>query len=301
MSTATITGASAPSRHGSGAIAGRDLRLLLMAPALIAVLLLFVYPFAYGVLLSLAPAEGGPFANYLRFFAEPRLYQTVATTLKISLPVTIFNLLVALPAAYLLRVPSARQRLVAAVLVIPMTLGTVLVAQGMLTYLAPNGWLNRMLLALGLVAQPIQVLHGPLAVILSLVITGFPFAFLMLLSYVTGIDPSLGRAAATLGASPWGQFKRVYLPLLVPGLVTTFCLVFVQAFAVFPSAVLLGSPAGSTRVISLAAYEAAYEDFNYSMASSIAIVMGVVQLAVVLVALGIRRAAYKGPASGGKG
>src|SRR3546814_6617032 len=100
------------------------------------------------------------------------------------------------------------------------------------------------------------LLHGPLAVEFSLLITGFPFAFLMLLAYVTGIDPSLSRAAATLGASPFAQFRRIYLPLLVPGLVATFCLVFVQAFAVFPSAVLLGSPAGSTRVISLAAYEA---------------------------------------------
>src|SRR3546814_4762816 len=52
--------------------------------------------------------------------------------------------------------------------------------------------------------------------------------------------------------------------------------------------------------ISLAAYEAAYEEFNFSMASSIAIVMGIVQLAVVLVALGVRQAAYRGPASGGK-
>lgn len=288
-------------RHTSGAVAGRDLRVLLVIPAVLAVMLLFVYPFGYGLLLSLKPAEGNWLANYTRFFSEPRLYETIATTLKISLPVTIFNLLIALPMAFLLRVPSLKQRLIAAVLVIPMTLGTVLVAQGMLTYLSPNGWLNRGLLTLGLIAEPLKILHGPLAVELSLVITGFPFAFLMLLSYVTGIDPSLSRAAATLGASPLAQFKRIYLPLLVPGLVTTFCLVFVQAFAVFPSAVLLGSPAGSTRVISLAAYEAAYEDFNYSMASSIAIVMGVVQLVVVLLALGIRRAAYRGPASGGKG
>ncbi|MBS0455417.1 MAG: ABC transporter permease [Proteobacteria bacterium] len=285
----------------NGVVAGRDLRVLLLVPAVLAVLMLFIYPFAYGVLLSIRPAEGAWTANYVRFFSEPRLYQTIGTTLLISLPVTIFNLLIALPMAYLLRVPSRTQRLIAAALVIPMTLGTVLVAQGMLTYLSPNGWFNRTLLHLGFISQPLQLLHGPLAVILSLVITGFPFAFLMLLSYVTGIDPSLGRAASTLGASPAAQFKRVYLPLLVPGLVTTFCLVFVQAFAVFPSAVLLGSPAGSTRVISLAAYEAAYEDFNYSMASSIALVMGAVQLVIVLFALGIRRAAYRGPASGGKG
>jgi putative spermidine/putrescine transport system permease protein len=293
--------AAQPVHHVSGAIAGRDLRILLVIPAVLAILVLFIYPFGYGVVLSLRPSEGSWLANYSRFFSEPRLYETITTTLKISLPVTIFNMLIALPMAFLLRVPSLKQRLIAAVLVIPMTLGTVLVAQGMLTYLSPNGWFNRSLLSMGLIAEPLRILHGPLAVELSLLITGFPFAFLMLLSYVTGIDPSLSRAAATLGASPFEQFRRIYLPLLVPGLVATFCLVFVQAFAVFPSAVLLGSPAGTTRVISLVAYEAAYEEFNYSMASSIAIVMGIVQLVVVLIALGIRRAAYRGPASGGKG
>ena len=52
----------------------------------------------------------------------------------------------------------------------------------------------------------------------SLVITGFPFAFLLVLSYLSGIDPTLERAAATLGAG-WAQrFRRITLPLLAPGL-----------------------------------------------------------------------------------
>src|SRR3546814_4510992 len=82
--------------------------------------------------------------------------------------------------------------------------------------LSPNGWLNRTLMALDIIKEPLRLLHGPLAVEFSLLITGFPFAFLMLLAYVTGIDPSLSRAAATLGASPFAQFRRIYLPLLVP-------------------------------------------------------------------------------------
>ena len=81
-------------------------------------------------------------------------------------------------------------------------------------------------------------------VLISLVISGFPFAFLLILSYITGIDPGLARAAATLGADPKAQFRHIYLPLLAPGLAMCFCLAFVQAFSVFPSAVLLGSPAG---------------------------------------------------------
>jgi putative spermidine/putrescine transport system permease protein len=63
------------------------------------------------------------------------------------------------------------------------------------------------------------------------------------------------------------------LLLLAPGLAMCFCLAFVQAFSVFLSAVLLGSPAGPTRVISIAAYEAAFEQYDYSLASAIAMIM----------------------------
>jgi len=79
------------------------------------------------------------------------------------------------------------------------------------------------------------------------------------------------------------------------------CLSFVQAYSVFPSAVLLGAPAGPTRVISIAASEAAFESYDYSLASTIAIVMGFVQLVVVAAMLGAKRYFYSGPVSGGKG
>ena len=88
--------------------------------------------------------------------------------------------------------------------------------------------------------------------LISLVVSGFPFAFLLILSYITGIDPVLARAAATLGAAPGAQFRHIYLPLLAPGLAMCFCLSFVQAFSVFPSAVA-GLAGGPTWVISIAA------------------------------------------------
>ncbi len=74
-----------------------------------------------------------------------------------------------------------------------------------------------------------------------------------------------------------------------------------QAFSVFPSAVLLGAPAGPTRVNSLAAYQAAFEEYDYSLASAIAMIMGAVQLGVVVSILALRGLMYRGPAGGGKG
>jgi len=279
---------------------GLDAVTLLVVPAAAFLIALFIYPFAYGLWLSFNPKSGPAFANYGRFFDDAFLYGTVATTLWLALPVTILNLVLAVPVALRVRLIE-RPRLLTTILVVPITLGTVLVAEGLLNYLGPQGWFNRTLLTLGIVAEPIRLVHNYWGVFLSLMITGFPFTFLLTLSYVTGVDPALERAAATLGAAGWDRFREIILPLLLPGLSITFCLSFVQAFSVFPSAVLLGAPAGPTRVISIAAYQAAFEEYDYSLASAIAMIMGLVQLAIVAAILGARTLLYRGPTSGGKG
>ncbi len=291
MTTARETAARAPS----------DRALLLVIPAAAFMLLLFVYPFLYGLVLSFNPKQGGWLANYHFFFATDNEWPTIWTTLRLALPATLINVGLALPIAYKMRVKTRYQRWVTTILVVPITLGTVLIAEGMLTYFGPRGWLSQFLQLVHLYDGPIRLTHNYWGVLISLIISGFPFAFLLILSYVTGIDPVLARAAATLGADPKAQFRHVYLPLLAPGLAMCFCLAFVQAFSVFPSAILLGSPAGPTRVISIAAYEAAFEQYDYSLASAIAMLMGLVQLVIVAAVLGLRSAFYRGPVGGGKG
>ena len=78
-------------------------------------------------------------------------------------------------------------------------------------------------------------------------------------------------------------------------------LAFVLAFSVFPSANLVGEPANETRVMAIAAYQAAFEKYDYSMASTIAVLMGVFELLVITVALLWRGRFYTGPAARGKG
>jgi len=278
-----------------------DRTLLLVVPAALFMLLLFVYPFLYGLLLSFEPPQGGWLANYQKFFTTDNLWSTIWTTLRLALPATLINVGFALPIAFKMRQKSRYQRVVTTILVVPITLGTVLIAEGMLTYFGPKGWLAQTLQFLHIYEGSIRLTHNYWGVLISLVISGFPFAFLLILSYITGIDPVLARAAATLGADRRAQFRHIYLPLLAPGLAMCFCLSFVQAFSVFPSAVLLGSPAGPTRVISIAAYEAAFEQYDYSLASAIAMIMGAVQLVIVALALGVRNLFYRGPVTGGKG
>jgi putative spermidine/putrescine transport system permease protein len=279
---------------------GLDGVTLLVLPCVAAVVALFVYPFFYGLFLSFEPKDGTLLGNYRNFFTDAFLYDTIWTTLRLAIPVTVVNLLAALPIAFRVRL-MRRQRLLTTILVLPITLGTVLVAEGMLFYFGPQGWFTRSLMALGVLDHPLSITHGYWGVFLSLVITGFPFTFLLILSYVTGIDPSLEQAAATLGASPAARFREVFLPLLLPGLAITFCLSFVQAYSVLPSAILVGDPSNTTRVISIAAYQAAFEAYDYSLASAIAMIMGAVQLGVVAVVLGARGLFYRGPVAAAKG
>ncbi|MDR2860568.1 MAG: sugar ABC transporter permease [Elusimicrobiota bacterium] len=283
--------------------------MFLLIPATAFLLIVFVYPFLYGFFLSFSPdpiineqgveEAAGWLYNYKYFFSRTDMWPTVLVTLKLSLPVTIFNVLLSLPIAFALRIKTRYQKAVTTILVIPITLGTVLIAEGMLMYFGPKGWFIQALSLFGL--GDLLLVHNATGVIISLVISGFPFIFLLVLSYITGIDPGLPRAAATLGASPWQQFRHVYLPLLTPGIAMAFCLAFVQAYSVFPSAILLGNPSGSTRVISIAAYEAAFEQYNYPLGSTVAMIMGFVQLIVVAAVLKLRGLFYRGPITGGKG
>lgn len=292
MPATTAVRTRAPLRFGTPA---------LLAPSVILVLLLFVYPCIYGVILSFQPSNGDAFANWRHVFTTARLWHTIPTTLGLAIPATILSVGLALPAAYRLRRPWRHRTLLATLLVIPITLGTVLVADGLLGFLGPRGWFNRTLMGIGLIEEPIRMVHNYWGVLISQVIVGFPFAFLLLLSFVTGIDPTLAQASATLGARPGAQFRLIYLPLLAPGIAMTAVLSFVQAFAVYPSAVLVGAPSGQTFVIAIAAYQAAFEQYDYSLGATIALVMGLVQLLVVALILSSRGVFYRGPAGGGKG
>src|ERR1043166_1305948 len=260
-----------------------------MLPAAIYLLVMFVYPFAYGVVLSLQAKDGGlSLANYLAFFRDPWQARTIWVTASIAVPNTVLTVLLALVVAYRMRGGIWMERTITTALVLPIALGTVLVAEGINGFYGPKGWLNQALLALG-ITDPPRLTHNYTGVMIALLVQHFPFCFLMLLGYISGIDPALEAAARVLGAGPWAIFRRVMWPLIAPGVAIAFALVFVMNFGVFPSAVLVGQPAGATRTIAIAAYQQAFEHSDMAMASAIAVVMGACQLVGLGVILVIRR------------
>jgi putative spermidine/putrescine transport system permease protein len=127
-----------------------------------------------------------------------------------------------------------------------------------------------------------------------------PFMALLLLAGLQVIPGEIYEAAKVDGATMWQRFRKITLPLLAPGLAITFCLSFVMAYSVFPSANLVGDPSNETRVISIAAYHAAREEYDYPMGSAIAMIMAAVMLLVIGLVMAWRGTLYRG-ATGGKG
>ena len=283
---------------------GVDRTLLLLLPGVVAVIALFFYPFIYGLGLSFQPqgtnAGHGVFASYRSFFSDSFARGSIGTTFYLAIPAALINVGFAVPISYRMRTEFRGKRLLLTILVIPITLGTVLTAEGILEYFGPVGWFNSALKWLHLISVPVTLTNNYWGVLLSLIISGFPFAFLLTHSYLSGIHPSLEKAAATLGAGWWQRFRHVTFPLLLPGLLTTFCLTFVLAFTVFPSAMMVGDPDGKTHVISIEAYEQALQKFNYSQGCAIAMVMTALMFAVIGAAMALRSRLYTG-STGGKG
>jgi putative spermidine/putrescine transport system permease protein len=276
--------------------------LIILLPGILFIVFLFIYPFLYGLYLSLTDADGVfTLANYIKFFTDEWESRTVGITLSIAVPATFLNVILAIPFAYHMRHGIRGEKLITFFLIVPITLGTVLISEGMLSYMGPNGWLNQFLLGIHLIQKPIRFTHNYLGVLISLVIQGFPFAFLMMLGYISGINPDLEKAAQMLGASKTQTFWKILFPLSVPGIAIAFCLNFVMAFSVFPSAVLLGEPSGPTRVISIAAYQWAFEKFDFNMGSAISLIMAVIELFVISMVLLWRQRIYKGASIVGKG
>jgi putative spermidine/putrescine transport system permease protein len=260
-------------------VKGRGL-LLLVLPSVVYLLAMFVYPFAYGVFLSIHPPKGPgstSLANYVAFLGDPWQLRTIWVTASIAVPNTIATVVLALAVAYAMRRGIWAERAITTFLVLPIALGTVLVAEGINGFYGPKGWLNQVLMALG-ASDPPRLTHNYTGVMIALFVQHFPFCFLMLLGYISGIDPALEQSARVLGARPWVVFRRVMWPLIAPVAAIAFALVFVMNFGVFPSAVLVGQPAGQTRTIAIAAYQQAFEHYDMSMASAIAVVMGLCQL-----------------------
>jgi putrescine transport system permease protein len=150
-----------------------------------------------------------------------------------------------------------------------------------------NGLINNALLKLGLIAEPLPLLHTEFAVHLGIVYSYLPFMVLPIYAVLEQLDWTLIEAAEDLGASPFKAFWRVTLPLSLPGVVAGLLLVFIPAVGEFIIPDLLGGP--DTLMIGHLLWTEFFNNHDWPMASALAIALLVLVLAPAMIVYHLRR------------
>ena len=173
-----------------------------------------------------------------------RLYlQALLDSLQMAMACTLLCLLLGYPMAYGIATAPERWRLPLLMLIIlPFWTSFLIRVYAWIGLLKNQGLINQALLGLGLIEEPLTLLHTPLAIYIGIVYSYLPFMVLPLYANLARLDRSLLEAAADLGARPGRAFLRVTLPLSLPGILAGSLLVFIPAVGEFVIPDLLGGP-----------------------------------------------------------
>jgi putative spermidine/putrescine transport system permease protein len=181
--------------------------------------------------------------NYVKFFTDPYYVAVLVRTLRVSGICMVLCLVAGFPLAYALARTRTRWKSALVMLVVlPLFVGNAVRAAGWMVMFGSRGLLNTLLGAVGLIDHPLQIMYTEAAVIAGITAVNLPFMVLTLESVIEGIDPSIEEAAAGLGARPHQVFRRVILPLSMPGVLAGTILVFILGMNAYATPVLLGGP-----------------------------------------------------------
>lgn len=175
-----------------------------------------------------------------------RIYvQLYTRTLGMALAITLACIALGYPLAYYLcRVPKRVAGLLMVLVLLPFWTSLLARTTAWIALLQPHGVINSILLWLGVITQPLELLYTGLATVIVMTHILLPFMVLPLYSVMRGIDPSYMRAAQSLGSTPWSAFRRVFLPLSMPGLSAGALLVFIISIGYFIIPALVGGTSG---------------------------------------------------------
>ncbi|GLQ55600.1 carbohydrate ABC transporter permease [Devosia nitrariae] len=263
----------------------------LLAPALIILSVIFIYPLAHGLWLSLhdynlnTPWKGMQFvglANYFELFQERSFYQSLGRTLYWVVGSVGGELAVGMIAALLLNQTFVGRSVARAIILIPWAVPTVLAAIVFSTMFNTLGIINEVLLGARIISQPIPWLSSTDWAMPTLIIAhiwkSFPFVTIVLLAGLQSIPRELYEAAEIDGAGEWAKFWNVTIPglrgvMVIAVLLTT---IFSLKGVDFQYIMTYGGPADSTKVIAFHAYRTAFAEFDFGMASAIAFVIMII-------------------------
>ncbi|MBC8211730.1 MAG: ABC transporter permease subunit [Gammaproteobacteria bacterium] len=264
--------------------------------------LFFVLPFLFALKISLSEPQLAqpPYLDWIRdvddglvtikinfytylLLLEDSLYvDALLSSLKVAAISTLLCVLIGYPMAYAIAKAPDNYRLPLLMLIIlPFWTSFLIRVYAWVGILKNNGLLNQLLMGIGVIDQPLEILYTPTAIYIGIVYSYLPFLILPLYATLVRLDPILLEAAADLGCRPWKQFMSVTLPLSMPGLIAGSMLVFIPVMGEFVIPDLLGGP--STLMIGKLLWLEFFSNKDWPLASALAAVLLVVLIVPFLV------------------
>lgn len=261
---------------------------ILLTPALSAIGLLLFVPLAFIVVYSFwlrlasgADQPGFFLDNWHEALTDPFYRDILLSTLRIAAITTAACAVLGYPAAYYIARSPGNKALLLLLLMLPFWISYIIRTMSWINILGVSGVVNWLLLNLGIVSQPVQMLYNEPTVILGLVHFLLPFMVLNVYVALEGIDVSLEDAACSLGSTRWQAFREVTLPLSLPGLAAGGLLCFVLSAGTYITPLVLGGPTDA--MFANLVFEAIITQLNWPLGSALSLMLLAVLGALVLI------------------
>jgi putrescine transport system permease protein len=213
--------------------------------------------------------------NYQLLLEDSLYLKALISSLQIAALSTLLTLLLGYPMAHAIARSPRHWRLPLMMLIIlPFWTSFLIRVYAWIGILKNNGLINQLLLGLGIIDSPLEMLHTPVAVYIGIVYSYLPFMVLPLYATLVRLDLTLLEAAADLGCRPWKQFLRITLPLSMPGVLAGAMLVFIPVMGEFVIPDLLGGP--DTLMLGKLMWTEFFSNKDWPLASALAAVLLVV-------------------------
>lgn len=206
------------------------------------IVMLFTFDVPIALMLAGSVSGGDSFLKYYLTLLETPVYAKVlGNTFRIATTATMACAIIGYPLAYWMRgLAAGKQLVVLALVVVPFWISILVRTYAWIVILGNAGVVNRALLAIGVVSVPVSFLYNDLGVIIGMVNVLLPFLILPLFASMLRFDDRLLRVAASLGATRWTVFRKVFFPLTRTALAAGAVLVFIQALGFFVTPAILG-------------------------------------------------------------
>ncbi|MBB3000325.1 MULTISPECIES: ABC transporter permease [Paraburkholderia] len=238
MPNALSTVAHPPARPPRARRDWRNIRLLI--PGIVLLVIFFMLPVLSLLLRSvLEPTPG--LHNYEQLLGSSTYLRVFGNTFLVATVVTVVTVAIGFPTAWLLAIaPRKLSSLLFSILLLSMWTNLLARTFAWMVLLQATGPINRLLMATGLISEPLALVNNLVGVTIGMTYIMLPFLVMPLHATLRSIDPSTLRAAAVCGASRWQAFWRILVPLAMPGIASGALMVFVMALGYFVTPALLG-------------------------------------------------------------